>query len=339
MLAVSIATVSAAFLSLFEGASTAAVVWTFFITFGVAYILTQIAMRFFIFREIKKTKKGLEKLRKGDFVSVNPPNQQSWNPFRMINEEIYSYAAVKQQEIDELKKLAAFRREFLADVAHELKTPLFAAQGFVLTLLDGAVEDKTVRDRFLKKAAKSLQGLEIMIEDLFTISQMESGELKMNFQAFDLCDTLKEAIDQFESKADKKGISLEYHCPGSGNLIAYGDPQRICQALTNLVSNAIKYNKPGGYVRIYLKETRADATVFIQDNGVGIPQQDIKRIFERFYRVDKSRSKEKGGSGLGLAIVKHILEAHKSAIQVTSVLGEGSTFSFTLKKQDAVSLK
>lgn len=330
-LAFAIALVSAGSLILVRGFMEIAIAFTFCVTFAGSYLLIQTAIQRFFYNEIKKIRKSVEKLKKGDFISVAAPAQNSGNPFSAIHDEIQEYAAVKQEEIDKLKKLETFRREFLADVSHELKTPLFAAQGFVLTLLDGAAKDESVREKFLRKAAKSLGGMEMIIEDLFTISQMESGQIRMNFVTFDICQVAREALEQFEAKASKRNISLKLH-DDSGEMMVYGDPKRIGQALTNLFSNAIKYNKDGGNVEAYFTEKKKTLAISVRDNGIGIPTQDIGRIFERFYRVDKSRSKDKGGSGLGLAIVKHILEAHSSRISVTSVVGEGSTFTFTLKK-------
>jgi two-component system, OmpR family, phosphate regulon sensor histidine kinase PhoR len=335
LLAISVAMVTTAFLSLFETVPLIAILTNFFLSFGAVYILVHVALNFFIFREINKINKALEKLKKDDMTFLSEAPSKRPNPFQKINEEIYSYATVKQQEIEDLKKLAAFRREFLADVSHELKTPVFAAQGFVLTLLDGAVKDKTVRNKFLKKAAKSLEALELLLEDLLTISQMESGEIKMNFKEFNIIDVTREALEQFEEKAEKKNIKMIFNYQPIDKLMVYGDPRRIHQVMTNLISNAIKYSQDTGQVDIYFKELKEDVKISIKDNGIGIPPQDIKRIFERFYRVEKSRSKDKGGAGLGLAIVKHILEAHNTKVNVNSKLGEGSTFSFKLLKAAA----
>lgn len=332
LLAISIAAVTTAFLSLFEDVPNYALAAAFFLCFGVSYILTTVALEFFIFREINKINKALDLLKNEELSMVaGATKTRISNPFRKINDEIYTYAALKQREIEELKKLAAFRREFVADVSHELKTPVFAAQGFVLTLLDGAIKDKNVRIKFLKKAAKSLEGLEMLLDDLLTISQMETGEIRMKLAPFDIYEITREVIDQLESSAEEKSILINL-IKTAERLMVIGDSQRIYQVMTNLISNAIKYSKPGGKVAIYFKVGKNNVTISVQDNGIGIPQQDIKRIFERFYRVEKSRSKEQGGTGLGLAIVKHILEAHHSKVAVESVQGEGSVFSFKLKK-------
>jgi two-component system phosphate regulon sensor histidine kinase PhoR len=271
----------------------------------------------------------LGKLRKKELGGIKREKSGALNPLQNINDEIYSFALLKQKEIDELKKLEAFRREFIADVSHELKTPIFAAQGFVHTLLDGAVNDKQVRNRFLKKAARSLDGLDMLVQDLLTLSQIESGDIKMKFEPVDLWKLSSEVVDQFEEKAAKKNIRLKL-VDSDHRMSVHADWKRITQVMTNLISNAINYTPEGGEVTVSFDVSKKNITVFVTDNGEGIPQQHVSRIFERFYRVDKSRSREKGGTGLGLAIVKHILEGHGSHADVESVVGKGSTFSFKL---------
>lgn len=335
LLAFCIAIVTTSFLSLFKEVSSSALIVTFFISLSSTYLLGFIVLEFLIFREINKIYSLFDKLREKDFISIDQNKSSFFNPLKKINEEIYSYAILKQKEIDELKKLEAFRREFIADVSHELKTPIFAAQGFVHTLLDGAVKDKSVRNRFLKKAAKSLDGLDILVQDLLTLSQIETGEIKMHFGSFDIRLLAEEVIDQFENKAEKKDIKLKLSKKSPDAIFVYGDWQRINQVLTNLVSNAIKYSNKGGKVTISFEITKTHVTTIVKDTGEGIPPEHIKRIFERFYRVDKSRSREKGGTGLGLAIVKHIMEVHKSKVEVKSEPGKGSEFSFQLPKDSA----
>ena len=229
--------------------------------------------------------------------------------------------------------MESFRKEFLADVSHELKTPIFAAQGFIHTLLDGAIKDKNVRSKFLKKAAKSLSRLDKLVQDLLIISQMEAGTLKMNYSHFNINLLVKEVFDQFEDKADKKSLHLCFAKTSSKEVFVYADKQKIFQVLLNLISNGIKYMTDiEGKISVNIIQMEEVVRIEITDEGPGIPQKDIKRIFERFYRVDKSRSKDGGGTGLGLAIVKHILEAHHQHISVTSVVGKGSTFYFSLQK-------
>ena len=342
LLAFCIATITTAFLSLIEGVSSTALLVTFILGFASSYLLTFITLEFFIFREINNIYEVLNNLKEKEDSLTDEDIGHSLNPLKRINQEIYSYATDKQREIAELKRLAVFRREFLADVSHELKTPIFAAQGYIYTLLDGAVKDKTVRNKFLKKAAKSLDGLDLLVQDLLTLSQLEIGQIKMHFVYFDLVNIIEEVFDQVEGKAEKKGISLRLNEDMPEQMWVWADKQRIQQVIMNLVSNAIKYSKElpeegvaaePAWVEIILKEQEERVKVLVKDNGRGIPEEHLNRIFERFYRVEKSRSKDRGGTGLGLAIVKHILEAHKSKINVKSTVGKGSSFSFVLKKK------
>jgi two-component system, OmpR family, phosphate regulon sensor histidine kinase PhoR len=336
LLAISIAVVTALFLSLLEDVSRDALLVASLISFSASYLLIFVILEFLIFREINKIYKMMEKLRKKELSNISKEKSSALNPLEKINEEIYSFATLKQKEIDELKKLEAFRKEFIADVSHELKTPIFAAQGFVHTLLDGAMNDKNVRTKFLKKAAKSLDGLDMLVQDLLTLSQIETGEIKMKFEHIDLLKLCEEVVEQFEEKAEKKHIRLKI-LSDYNKIMVYADWQRITQVITNLVGNAINYTPEKGEVTITFDIGKKVVTTYIADTGEGIPPQHISRIFERFYRVDKSRSREKGGTGLGLAIVKHILEGHKSKAEVKSTVGSGSVFSFKLPrtKQDS----
>ena len=330
LLATSIAAITAAFLSLLPSMNDTTLFVAFGLCFSSSYILIRLILEFLFFREINRINDALDKVASKDFSAIPERSKASLNPLRIITRGIRSYAENKQQEIEELRKMETFRREFIADVSHELKTPIFAAQGFVHTLLDGAVEDKKVRNKFLKKAAKSLDGLDILVQDLLTISQMETGEIKMHYESFDIITLCHEVIDQVEGKADKRGIELMVE-GDEDEIYIYADYQRIYQVLTNLITNGIKYTKKGGFVKVTFEKDEDFLKVTIEDNGRGIPKDDLSRIFERFYRVDKSRSKEKGGTGLGLSIVKHIMEAHKSKIEVESEEDVGSKFWFTLK--------
>ncbi len=333
LLASSIAIVTASFLSLVEDVTSTAIFVAFILSFSSSYILINLVLEFLIFKEINNIYGALNKLKKKDFSFSEQEVKTSLNPIKRINHEIYSYASGKQREIEELKKLAAFRREFLADVSHELKTPIFAAQGFVHTLLDGAADDLEVRDKFLKKAAKSLDGLDILVQDLLTLSRMESGDIVMRKQHFDIREMVEEVFEQLEGKAEKRGISFMIAKEAPASVMVYADQDRINQVMVNLISNAIKYNKDDGQVLISFESAKNNIRISVKDSGKGIPPEHLKRIFERFYRVEKSRSKDKGGTGLGLAIVKHIVEAHNTQVAVTSSEGKGSTFSFSLPKK------
>lgn len=235
-----------------------------------------------------------------------------------------------KNDIEYLKKLERIRTEFLGNVSHELRNPIFAIQGYIETLRDGAIDDPKVNKHFLNKANEHTMNLNNLLNDLIDISMIESGEMRLSFRYFEINSFMIPIINQYKPLAAEKGIELSYYeCPG--NLKLFGDKSRLKQAMDNLISNAIKYTERGK-VQVIVEEGRNNGKVIVRDTGIGIPEDDLDRIFERFYRVDKARSREVGGTGLGLAIVKHIIEAHGSKVSVKSVLGEGSEFSFTLKK-------
>ncbi|MFL5731119.1 MAG: sensor histidine kinase [Cytophagaceae bacterium] len=303
------------------------------ITFVASGGLIYLVLELFVFREIKQIYELLEKIKRKDYnINVQYTEEETSNPLILIKKEIGDFAENKQKEINELKKLETFRREFLADVSHELKTPIFAAQGFVHTLIDGAIDDFGVRDRFLSKAANSLDGLNVLVEDLITISQLEIGEIKMQYSNFDIYKLTEDIFEQLEKAARDRGVKLKFYKYSPKSSYVYADKVRIGQVMTNLIVNAIKYGKEKGTVLVSFSIEGSDVFVSVKDDGPGIEEKHLKRIFERFYRIEKSRSKDKGGSGLGLAIVKHILEAHHSKISVYSKSGEGTIFSFMLKK-------
>ncbi|SOE22253.1 two-component system, OmpR family, phosphate regulon sensor histidine kinase PhoR [Spirosomataceae bacterium TFI 002] len=303
---------------------------TFFVTFFSAFYTIDIL----VFKEVNTIYQNIQKLKIKDFDISKKSLLNSVNPLKNLNLEISKYVSQKQEEINELKRNETFRREFLADVSHELKTPIFAAQGFIHTLLDGAKDDPEVSTRFLKKAGKSLDGLDALVSDLVTLTQVESGDMKMQFLIVDLVLITKDIIDQLEGKAKKRGVKIKLRPKGISKCHVVADPQRIWQVMTNFIDNAIKYGKEGGIVIIEFDESKKKVQVTIEDDGPGIPKEDLNRIFERFYRVDKSRSRETGGTGLGLAIVKHILNAHNSTISVSSKIDSGTRFSFSLLKGD-----
>jgi two-component system phosphate regulon sensor histidine kinase PhoR len=227
--------------------------------------------------------------------------------------------------------VSKYRQEFLADVSHELKTPIFAAQGFVHTLLDNPDEDIEIRIKFLEKAAKSLDGLDNLVQDLLTVSQIETGAIKIDKKQINLRPLIEELFEQLEAKAKKRNAKLKLIAP-LGVIHVKADEQRISQVILNLVVNAIKYGKDKGLVQIIITEKKKVYTISVVDNGPGIPEEHLHRIFERFYRVDKSRSKNSGGTGLGLSIVKHIVQAHNSKISVQSEINKGTRFEFKLEK-------
>lgn len=235
-----------------------------------------------------------------------------------------------KEDIDYLKKLEKMRTEFLGNVSHELRTPIFAIQGYIETLLNGALNDKKVNTYFLEKANQHTQNLNNLLNDLIDISMIETGELRLSFRYFKLTEYLSGIIEEFAPMAAEKNLSLSL-LPVNENLEVFGDKTKLKQVFSNLIQNSIKYTEEGK-VEVIVEEEPKAAKIIIKDTGLGIPEEDLARIFERFYRVDKNRSRAVGGTGLGLAIVKHILEAHNSKIQVKSKLNEGSEFYFYLKK-------
>jgi two-component system phosphate regulon sensor histidine kinase PhoR len=331
LLAASVGVITSLFLSLLDKVDTMALIVAGIISFSACYLLLFVVLEFLFFREINKIYKMMDKLKRKELSGIGKERSGQLNPMGRVNEEIFSFASLKQKEIDELIKLETFRKEFVADVSHELKTPIFAAQGFVHTLLDGAVKDKNVRTKFLKKAARSLDGLDALVQDLLTISQIETGDIKMKFHHIDLYKVAEDVIDQFEEKAEKKEIKLRI-AGDKQKVHVFADAQRMTQVLNNLISNAINYTQEGGEVTVHFDIGKKNVTTMVTDTGEGIPATHLERIFERFYRVDKSRSRERGGTGLGLAIVKHILEGHGSRPEVESEVGKGSTFSFKLPR-------
>jgi two-component system phosphate regulon sensor histidine kinase PhoR len=304
------------------------------ISMVVSAVLIFTLLEYFIFSEINELFKLLERLSKREFKGVRKAlRNRKVNPLSRLNKEIYTFAARKEREISDLKEIEIYRREFIADISHELKTPVFAAQGFIHTLLDGALEDPEVAEKFLQKAARSLDGLESLVNDLLTLSQMETGVLQMQLTEGDIALIVREVFDQLEHKAEQRSCKLILDARADRNYLVSVDKKRIRQVLINLIENAIKYGKPeNGQVKVHLDAEKDGVTIAVLDDGPGIPGEHLSRIFERFYRVERSRNSEYGGSGLGLAIVKQIVEGHKSRISVLSKLGRGTQFSFKLKR-------
>lgn len=331
ILALAISALVAAFLSLMDDSTSVLILVAFGLAFSSSYLLINITLEFLVFREIANIYSLLEKIQKKELSQIpEKSSKSSISPLRRINAVINSYALARQKEIDALQKNAEFRREFIADISHELKTPIFATQGYIHTLLDGAIDDKQVRMKFLKRAAKSLDSLDNLVQDLLTLNQMESGVIKFVFKDFDLKEVIEEVIEELEHKASKRKVHIDFKYEEDKSYLTHADRQKIYRVCQNLIFNAVKYNHDEGEVKISLKAHKNHIQVDIKDDGQGIPPEDLKRIFERFYRVEKSRNKKEGGTGLGLAIVKHILEGHKSKISVSSTVGKGSIFSFSL---------
>lgn len=250
-----------------------------------------------------------------------------------VNRDVMSWAESQIDEITNLRETDTFRKEFIGNLAHELKTPIFNIQGFILTLLEGGMDDPEINRKFLLKAAKNVERMSGLLEDLDVITKMEAGNLDIELVSFDLLDIIRETIESLEPKAKRNNIDLSViRGMDASKVMVKGDAAKLVQVLTNLIVNSINYGKEGG--RTEVRYYDADDTVLVEvaDSGIGIREEDLPRVFERFYRVDKSRSRHAGGSGLGLAICKHIIETHGQTINVRSTYGEGSTFSFTLEK-------
>ncbi|MBK7230406.1 MAG: ATP-binding protein [Ignavibacteriales bacterium] len=279
-------------------------------------------------KEINEIKEIISSIRQNKFESSTEIFLSKY--LDKLENEIKQMFEKTKSDIEYLERLQKMRSQFLANVSHELRTPIFAIQGYIETLLNGALNDPKVNKHFLEKAEHHTVNLSNLLNDLIDISMIESGEMRMSYRYFDISDFIKNIVNEFSLIAEEKNIQIIFNPPNTG-LQVFGDKERLRQVFVNLIQNAIKYTDEGN-VEILLEEEKKSVNINVIDTGIGIPQEDIDRIFERFYRVDKARSKAVGGTGLGLAIVKHIIDAHSSKIIVESVFGKGSRFSFKLKK-------
>tara|TARA_R110000850_G_scaffold254614_1_gene380228 strand:+ start:117787 stop:118833 length:1047 start_codon:yes stop_codon:yes gene_type:complete len=294
----------------------------------LCFIIIQYRVEQFIYKQVKKIYKDVSLL---DASTLHPG--QITTDMESLTREVEKFAENKKLEIETLKVREAYRKEFMGNVAHELKTPLFTVQGYVLTLLDGAMKDKSVRKKYLQRASKGVDRLIYIVKDLDMITKLEMGDLVLNIEDFNIIELVQNVFDLLEMKAAKKNITLTFDRPYTNSIFVKADKERIQQVLTNLIVNSIKYGKESGTTEVSIEDLIKNKVIIrITDNGEGIIKENIKRIFERFFRVDKSGSRKEGGSGLGLSIVKHIIEAHKEKIYVESEIGVGSEFSFTLEK-------
>ena len=251
----------------------------------------------------------------------------------IVLENFLTSYKTRLEEINILKDQENYRREFLGNVSHELKTPLFTIQGYILTLIEGALKDKKVRGKYLRRSAKGVDRLISIVKDLDLITQFESGIKTVDKTDFNIYELIENVYDLMEFESEKNNTKLLVDNENNTPVIVNADKERILQVLTNLVVNSIKYGKEGGYTKVKVEEYDKDRIIVrVKDNGEGIEDEHLPRLFERFYRIDKNRSRKKGGSGLGLSIVKHIIEAHQEQIFVESKIGQGTEFSFTLKK-------
>ncbi len=309
--------------------------WYFIVaTIGILFLLmfwgVVFLLNYFITEKINPIYKTIrnisvpEKVLHGDFSGRDIISE--------VKDEVITWAKGKTQEINQLKQMEKYRKEFLGNVSHELKTPIFNIQGYVLTLLDGGLEDPSINRMYLERTEKSINRMISIVEDLEIIARLESGELKLEKEKFDIVRLVEEVIEIQEMRAQKKKIKLQIKGSPDRKIFVRADKKRIYEVLNNLITNSIVYGVDGGKTTISFNDMGDNILIDVSDNGIGIPAEDIHRIFERFYRVDRSRSRHHGGTGLGLSIVKHIIEAHNQTINVRSSQEKGSSFAFTLKK-------
>lgn len=303
----------------------------FVVNFVLSYLIIKYSIDKFFFEKIKIIYHTIGKLK--TTREIKTKTAKSDDVLDIVNQAVLHWSEEQKKEIAELKKMADYRREFLGNVSHELKTPIFNIQGYVLTLLDGGLRDDEINVKYLKNAKKSVNRLIAIVEDLEEISKFESGELKLKKETFDLNELTQDVIEYMDMKASDNGVSIRLKNPINQTFSVKADKKRIRQVLINLIDNAIKYGgRENGKVTISIFDFHDYYLVEIKDNGEGIPEEYLFRVFERFFRTDAARSRQKGGTGLGLAIVKHIIEAHHQKISVRNNPGLGSTFAFSVEK-------
>ncbi len=249
-----------------------------------------------------------------------------------LDDEIKIWADHQTNEVRQLREMEQYRKDFLGNVSHELKTPIFNIQGYILTLLDGGIDDPNINKLYLQRAEKSINRMVSIVDDLVSISRLESGEFKLDMEVFNIVKLVEDVFESHEMISKKYKVKLEFDKNYTKSIKVKADKRRITEVLNNLLMNSIKYGKVGGKTKVGFSETGESVMVVVSDNGIGIAEEDLPRVFERFYRVDKSRSRDSGGTGLGLSIVKHIILAHNQSINVRSVENKGTTFIFSLEK-------
>ncbi len=301
-----------------------------FLTYVFSFFVLQYRVEHFIYRRVKKIYDDVSLLD-----SATLRSKAITTDMATLTREVKKFATDKKLEIENLKVREEYRREFMGNVSHELKTPLFTVQGYISTLLGGAMKDKELRKKYLERAEKGVERLIYIVEDLDMISKLEMGDLNLDFSKFNIVELIQNVFDLLEMQADKKNIILMFDRKYSKPIMVRADQEKIQQVLTNLIVNSIKYGKENGTTEVTIEDlVKGKIIIRIRDNGEGIEKNHIPRLFERFFRVDKSGARSEGGSGLGLSIVKHIIEGHNEKIYVESEFGKGSEFSFTLEKQE-----
>jgi len=297
----------------------------------VSFLIIQFRVQRFIYRRIKKIYEDVSLLEE---TAIE--DKKIATDMKSLTRQVEQFAKKKKIEIESLQVREAYRKEFLGNISHELKTPLFTVQGYIDTLIDGAHKDKAIRKKYLDRAQKGVERLTYIVNDMDMITKLEVGDLSLDQEQFDIVELISQVFDQFEMKAAKNKISLVFDLDYLEPIYVYADKERIQQVIANLIVNSIKYGKENGTTEVAVEDLINNKVIIrVTDNGEGIQSEYIPRLFERFFRVDRTGSRKEGGSGLGLAIVKHIVEAHNERIYVDSELGIGSEFSFTLEKASA----
>ncbi|MBN1117840.1 MAG: sensor histidine kinase [Bacteroidales bacterium] len=302
------------------------------VVFLVVYLLVYYSLNNFIFNKLKPIYKTIQSIHFSEEQLRADLEERDRDLVKEVQDDVLKWAKRKTHEIAQLKQLEKYRREFLGDVSHELKTPIFNIQGYITTLIDGGIHDDTINMKYLERAEKSVNRLITIVDDLESISRLESGELKLEQQKFNIVKLVEDVFEEYEMLARERKIKLAFANKTDKPVFVFADKQKIYEVLSNLVVNSIKYGNKGGTTKVDFLDMEDNILVEIADNGIGIAEKDLPRIFERFFRTDKSRSREMGGSGLGLSIVKHIIEAHNQTVNVRSKLNQGSAFNFTLSK-------
>ncbi len=303
------------------------------VSFVVSFIILNNVLNQYINNRISNIYKLIRSLKLGKDMKEVLAEHASDDPIKGAEQEVRDWAKQKSTEIDQLKAQEKFRREFLSNISHEFKTPLFAIQGYIETLQDGMItDDPDMALVFLDKAAKNIDRLTYLINDLDEISKLESGKISLNIQKFDIIELIHETIEHLIDKANRHNIKIVFNTKSNQAIQVKGDRLKIQQVLINLIDNSLKYGKNGGKTTVSIFPLLDQILIEVTDNGYGIEEKNLPRVFERFFRTDKSRSRDIGGSGLGLSIVKHILEAHQQTVNVRSTEGIGTTFGFTLSK-------
>lgn len=305
-------------------------VFSLMLIFIVIYVAVYYMLNNFMFEKVNPIYKTVQSFNISEKDLKNKLEDK--NIIQEVDQEVKNWAIKKIQEIDQLKEMATYRKEFIGNVSHELKTPIFNIQGYVLTLLDGGLYDENINKKYLEKTEKSINRMISIVSDLEEITKLESGTLELNYTNFNIVRLVEEIFENQELRAKENKVDLSFKTSNEKPVWVHADRKQIDHLLTNLIVNSINYGNEGGQTELSFMDMGENILIDVADNGNGIDLEDINRIFERFYRVDRSRSRNSGGTGLGLAIVKHIIEAHNQTINVRSTVGEGTSFSFTLKK-------